>query len=619
MSAVAPLARLKEALRPSEDVRSAFLVTYGLDPRFFEAEVLPALLPTKLANDATAGSLSAYLHEADQAAATAPIEVLYDHLTGEGPQLFNRYRQVVLGNRAFHPKLILAEYDDALRAVVASANLTRPGWTSLFELFVVDELQRGAQHSWASGLRSFLAAASDAAGGRGAAAERMLAFLDDVDEAPHPTLHHSFDSALVEAAFPTASAAAIDITSPFFEGEDGEGLFDELRRRHPDADLTLYLAASQQAESGYIVHGPPEKLEKLRADGARLRLLHSHWEGDDDTAPDHRGLHGKMLAFRVGRRWHVVIGSANATRAALLKPVASSGNAELVVTLELDQRAYERLLPPAFEPDRALTFDPGDPSGEEEGPQHDTSRFVSSATYSAAGGRLRLELVDGAPPLVVHYAGRALGMARPPDFECQLPELTADAFVTVDGGNGPAVVPFVVVDPEALAPRGTPLDLDLEALADLLAGRRELVHQSGSGLRASTGSASAASGSPVFGRGAIPWRRILAGLRGLHDDLVRQLAIPEAVTWTLRNPVRLAGLRERFEEARRTDRFLDGDLAFALHESSAMLRQVRAAAVDFPISARLVAEVEQELARDLEAALENADPTVRAQLEVLAG
>src|SRR3954447_6851809 len=96
-----PFSRLREALVPDTDVRSALLCTYGLDAQFFEAEILPDLLPRALATDATAGSLSAYLYEADGATATSHIEVLYDHLTGDGPQLFLGYRQINLGGRAF--------------------------------------------------------------------------------------------------------------------------------------------------------------------------------------------------------------------------------------------------------------------------------------------------------------------------------------------------------------------------------------------------------------------------------------------------------------------------------------------------------------------------------------
>lgn len=617
MSEATPLARLKETLLPNQDVRSSFLVTYGLDARFFEAEVLPALVPTKLGNDASTGSLSAYLHDADQAAATTPIDVLYDHLLGDGPQLFQSYRQITLGGQAFHPKLVTAEYEDRLRVIVASANLTRPGWTSLFELFVAEDLVQGEQHPWAAGLRTFVRGASEAAGGVRPAAQRVLDFLAAVPDAPEATLHHSFDSALIDAALPTAGVSAIDIVSPFFEGEDGDGLFDELQRRFPAAQLRLFLFASEQAEAGYVVHGPPEKLQALRDGGAELRLIHTSWDGDDDRAPDLRGLHGKLLAFRLGRRHHVVIGSANATRAALIRPVAKGGNAELVATLDMNAAQYQRLLPPSFGTDKPIRFDPGDPTGEDEPPRRDAARFVASAAYAAVAQELRLELIEGAPKLEVRYAGQPLGTAAGRSWSAPMESLGADAYVTVDAGEGPSAVPFVLVDPESLVPRGSPIDLDLEGLADLLAGRRELSHVPGDVLPPRTTNGDN-GGSPIFGRGAIPWRRILAGLAGLHDDLVQQLPTPEAVRWTLANPLRLGGLLDRFKEAHEKGRFLDGDLAFALHETNLMLRRVGSATEEAPRdSAQIVDDTRRAVAEELSDLLMQTDPTIRQQLAVL--
>jgi hypothetical protein len=616
VTAATPLSRLKDALVPEKDVHSAFLVTYGLDPRFFEAEVIPALVPTKLANDASAGSLSAYVHEADQTAATTPVEVLYDHLTGEGPQLLLGYRQVSLGGAAFHPKLLVAEYDDLLRVIVASANLTRPGWTSLFELFVVEELRRGQPHDWVRGLRSFVAQASEAAGGARPPAKRVLRFLEDVPNGPEMTLHHSFDAALVEVATPAGPVDGIDVVSPFFEGEDGAGLFDALSERYPGAKLRLFLSASQAAE-GFVVHGPREKLVALRDAGAELRLIRTNWEGDDERAPNRRALHGKLLGFRAGRRAHVVVGSANATRAALLRDVAGGGNAELVVTLDLDASQYTALLPPSFSTDERLTFEAVDATGEEDAVPAEASRFVTAATYEAASHRLALELRDDAPELGVAYLGRVLGRAGPPGWSTELSSLGVDAYVTVDAGAGPAAVPFVVLDPEALAPRGTPLNLGLEALAELLAGRRELVHPPGDELLSFAPGGVSGGHAALFGRGAIPWRRIIAGLRGLHDDLVRQLATSEAVKWTLDNPLRLRGLVDRFEDAWKTGRFLDGDLAYALHETSATLAQALAAADDAPESAALIAAAQQTIEVRQAELLRTADATIRQQLEVL--
>ena len=133
------LARLRDALPADHDVRSALLCTYGLDPRFFEAEVLPALLPPS-SRRRRRRLTGRYLHE-ERPDAVPPWKCSTTISTGDGPQLLLGYRQVALGGPAFHPKLLVAEYADRLRVVVASANLTRPGWTSLFELFVVDALR----------------------------------------------------------------------------------------------------------------------------------------------------------------------------------------------------------------------------------------------------------------------------------------------------------------------------------------------------------------------------------------------------------------------------------------------------------------------------------------------
>lgn len=610
-----PLSRLRDSLLPDTDVRAALLCTYGLDPQFFEAEILPALLPTALGTDASAGSLSAYLYEADGATATSRIEVLYDHLVADGPQLFLGYRQIDLGGRAFHPKILIAEYEDRLRVVVASANLTRAGWTSLFELMFVDDLLPGVPHGWTSGLRSFVEATAAAAGGRGAAAERILTFLDRVG-ASGSTLHHSFDGPLIEAAFPAGAPTRVDVVSPFFEGEDGTGLFDQLTSRYPKAQLVLHLAASEN-EDGYVVYGPAEKLRALREAGAELRLIHSHWDDDDDRVPERRALHGKLLAVTKGGRSHVTVGSANATRAALLHPVAQGGNAELVVTLSCGCGQLDKLLPPSMKAGDRLTFSDVDPTGQEEAVAQDAAQWVEFATYSAKTCALTLAMRADSPPLRVTYGGAVLGTTHDRSWVAPLDQLGADAFVRVDAGSGPAIVPFVVLDPEYLAPRGTPFTLDLEGLADLLAGYRQLIHPPGEELPGHAGRGAGGLDTPTFGKGAIPWRRILAGLDGLGQDLVRQFAIPDAVRWTLANPLRLGGLRARFAAAHEAGRFLDGDFAFALYETIRTLEATLVDGFEPQESAKLITATRDDVAAELDALLKDAEPGLRKQVAVL--
>lgn len=608
-----PLARLKDVLLPRQDVRSAWLTTYGLDAQFFEAEILPGLVPTRLPHDAQTGSLSAYLHEADQTTATVPVDVLYDHLTGESNKLFLNYRRVDLGNAAFHPKVLVAEYDDVLRVVVTSANLTRAGWTSQFEVFTMQDLRRNVPSSWRRGLASMLEAVTPAGAGTGAAAARALAFLATVPGCEEDTFHHSYDGALLDSALPAGPISSIDIVSPFFEGEDGPGLFDELQTRYPSARLRIFLAASS-TERGYVVHGPEAKLIAAREAGAELRLVDGAWPGDDDRAPDRRSLHGKLLGFVSGSTAHVVVGSANATRAGLLRCVTNNGNAEVVVTLQVQAAAYRRLLPPSRSADDDVLFEAGDVSGEEEA-ELGADRHVVSATYHARSDELRVVLRPGSPPLEVGYSGRSLGTTSGEVWQGRLAPLTIDACITVDEGTGPCPVPILLLDPESLMPRGTPSDVDLESLADLLAGRRQLVHPEGDRL-GGTGEGPGRAGGLPGTRGAIPWRRILAGLRGLHDDLVSQLDVPEAVRWTLENPWRLGGLLDQFRSAYAQGRFLEGDLAFALHETHALLTEVLAR-TEPGVSHDLITKKCEQVRSELDTSLQGGNAMVRKQLKVL--
>ena len=75
---------------------------------------------------------------------------------------------------------------------------------------------------------------------------------------------------------------------------------------------------------------------------------------------------------------------------------------------------------------------------------------------------------------------------------------------------------------------------------------------------------------------------------------------------------------DRFEAARQAERFLDGDLAFALHETAGTLGRAAAAATDVPESAEMIEAVRAAIERRLAEVLEDADPVIREQLRVIA-
>ena len=49
------LARIRDVFLPNREPRSALFCTYGFDARFFEEEILPAMLPNSLSLDRAGG------------------------------------------------------------------------------------------------------------------------------------------------------------------------------------------------------------------------------------------------------------------------------------------------------------------------------------------------------------------------------------------------------------------------------------------------------------------------------------------------------------------------------------------------------------------------------------
>jgi hypothetical protein len=614
-----PFSRIREVFLDDREPEQALFCTYGLDAEFFEAEILPAVFPQRLALDRQAGSAAGYLHAADRTLQIVPVMVFYDHLIGEGNQL--QYVAQRVGRvSAFHAKLILLDYGDRLRAVVSSANLTRSAWTQLLELFVTEDILPGEPHAWAPGLVRFLNRLVDEV-----PAERrddVRAFASRLSTASGPDtdsqVMSSWDGPLLARILEGRSRLdQVDVITPFLEGDDGGGVFDVLERFSPRGRLYLATTDSGGGSDRFLVRGPEAKINALVASKRwELMRVHQQWEDDDEEAML-RSLHGKALCLTSGDRARLVIGSANVTRAALqMSPPA--GNVELVVVRDTAARRARELLPQASAVEREqLDIDaPGDLTGEDDIYDEGAERWVNSALYWAGRGELELRTIHDAPLLNVRYEERSIGhtTGTPTVFALAL---RAALYVEVDDGTRSGLVPMIVGDPAKFIPRGTPLDLDLEDFCRLLAGAREIEPVPGD-LQPATGMGLGEAGG-LIGRGAIPWRRLLAAIQGLRDELEREARFPRGIAFVLANETRLGGLLRRLRRAREEERLLAADYAYALHELLRMLAGAIASLDDQAESRKLVRETFARIDRELKEVTRHFDGALKQQLRILQG
>lgn len=575
-------ARLRDVFLPGLEPERAVFCTYGFDARFFETEVLPAMLPESLCLDREAGSSDGYLNAADVALQRRDVSVFYDHLLGDGPELLYECWPVNMLPRRFHAKLILLDYGDRIRAVVGSANLTRAAWTSLLELWVAEDLVPGVPHTWAIGLRRFLAhLATRIPAQHSERRAGIRAMLDAVpDSRGDERIVSTWDEPLLEAFFASLpDVTALKVVSPFFEGSDGPGVFDALKQRAPTARGELHASVSLD-DGKPRMSGPPAKLAELfSTDRWRLHGVRAVWDGDEEGAPL-RPLHGKLLTATHSGGSRAMIGSANFTRAALLGRAASSessgaANVELVLLRDGSHQASAALLPQAdqIDFDEVEVIDCGDPTGEDDEQAAGPDRHVISATYRAESLLLEVLVSPDAPNLTMSYDGRALDKVSKKEFQAKF-ELGIPRYVVVDDGTDSGMVPFTVVDPERMLPRGTARAVDLETLLGLLAGGRELPSRGVEDLREATGPGTVDDGF-VGSKGAIPWRRYLAAVRGLGAELELECDGARGLKFVLENPIRLGGLLIHLEEAYDSRRFTAADLLYALYELEQELARVR--------------------------------------------
>jgi hypothetical protein len=129
------------------------------------------------------------------------------------------------------------------------------------------------------------------------------------------------------------------------------------------------------------------------------------------------------------------------------------------------------------------------------------------------------------------------------------------------------VVPFVLLNPAQLPPRGLSRRLRLDELLDVLAGSREPV-MDGTEVDLSPGSrASEPHGTQLGGSSAFAWRKLMRAFAGIRRDLINSALYPIEIERLLDGPLGLRGLMEMLAELSETDGFLAPDRAVVVHQA----------------------------------------------------
>jgi hypothetical protein len=399
---------------------------------------------------------------------------------------------------AFHPKLIVAASDTHATVLVGSGNATPAGWVGNAELWVRFDADNttappavAAGGAWLSGL---VEAAESGAVSLGpgvvdamtAAAKRLAAY------APGPG-----GPALSGDACADGATLVSNLTAPIFYALP-DGAVDELVVCSP------FLDSSSLALAAVCERLQPTSLTVMVADdfsldGLSLNEVVARWGGQLVRIASDRPHHGKLLEWSVDGRRQALIGSANVTRAGLMRTLGDPDtNCELGIICDV---------PTTLAPGAGDAVTAAEVAGRVTiKPSTSAAPMLVGAIIGPEGTTLALTRAHPVPLIVeVFDAARGLWVAA-----AIIPAATADGGTVADGfaivipagmvtwtaagwwpkagrplrvraATGPASVPYPVTDLSRLTPR-RPAKRQLPGQADEFADDPEFLAQLGEAL-----------------------------------------------------------------------------------------------------------------------------------------
>jgi hypothetical protein len=613
--------RLLDAWLPPEDAGAAIAclaTSFTFEPSFFEGDCLARFLSL----DTVRGESSdlAFLIEQEERLAEVRVSVLVDRsYAAEGRSLRWDLLPVAVRGGVQHAKVSLLIWEDVLRLIVSSANLTPAGYRRQVETALTLDADADSDISGAvftEILDALRVIVLRAAGGDDEQTPKWRA-LDTLDRA---------QSRIRELELPgkgrgrvriavAPSAPGVEclpryrdvwrggppryatILSPFFDTTEDENratlhLSEQLARRGM-CDATIVVPVDYVG--GRAIVRAPRSIAKHAT--SRFRISFHEFQQPDEK--EMRRLHAKVALLESDEWIAALVGSSNFT-AAGFGLMAGAGNLELNVLIgapasSAEGRALRRLVPigDRLDPEQ----DDWEPEPDEDEPKHPVLPlgFDECLLDPKEPARLLLRLLQKELPpdweiLLPQPWGRVLLDSRdwqrgkrPAETWLELLPDEHPLFLTVSWGtSGDSKTrdwPLNVTDPSALPAPEELRDLPLEALVAALGSMRplhealtEAIEKGIPPERPGDGDALKrhANTGQLFQR----TKRMSAALEGLRRRLERPAATLDVVEWRLNGPFGPRALADSLISDARKRRALEGEVSFFVGELALTLARV---------------------------------------------
>lgn len=389
-----------------------------------------------------------------------------------GPALPSSVHVVDVKGRLQHAKFGVLWFKESMnvskiRLVVTSANLTRSGLSSNYEICWSRDFETAKMET---SIVSYLLAQSEVmieeSGHPGA-----LALIKDrrynwhgLERRPaarvrRPKWIHSTLTVPGELLKPTVFTRSdeIVIVSPAFQGDNSKTAAENVSRwASGTKKVSIYTGAAPDG-SLYFSDGIINAIEDSEANMTLNAVSSTSVKSsanESDSLPQRRMLHAKLLASIKGTRAKVLVGSANLTDRAL-----SGQNRELMIELDLPAAEFYRLIDdlPSDEISTDDLVDSPVNQHEDDEPSGSLKAEFEIAVGSAEAvrwrGRLQLHLETGVHPTKIEYRGEIVttvfdnnGSAEVSEFQL----IESLASLDVFWPNGVSTrVPIVVNAPDS--------------------------------------------------------------------------------------------------------------------------------------------------------------------------